>query len=97
MKSDGPDRGERSDRPNVKGSVGRPIEIRRSRSSETFGPSELCSDRAAKTRGPNGPFNPGHPCVRSFVSKSFERFREAVVPQFSIGCVLRVLNSHGKW
>ena len=69
----------------MKGFVGHPIEIRWSRSSETFGPSELCSDRAAKTRGPNGPFNPGRPRVRSFVSKSFERFREVVVPQFGSG------------
>ena len=85
MKSDGLDRGERSDHPNVKGSIGRPIEIRRSRSSETFGPSELCSDRVAKTCGPNGPFNPGHLRVRPFVSKSFECFCEAVVPQFQSG------------
>ena len=72
---------ERSDHLNVKGSVRRPIEIRRSRSDETFGPSEKCSDRVAKTRGPNGPFNPGRPRVRQFVCKGFEIFFETVALQ----------------
>ena len=65
----------------MKGSFGRPIEIGRSISSGTFGQSEQCPDRAAKTSGPNIHIDLSRPRGRQAVSKAFVRFSGAVVPQ----------------